>query len=413
MILSAALLLLAPQGDAAAFGYVRYSVSAGSRVGFRGSSTIHDFEGSCAALRAELHADLAAFAATAGGAVSFRVADLATGDEDRDENMRGDLEAGRFPEVVFRLDRLEGALPAAGAGAIQASGTFSIHGVERSRAFPAEIERLDGGRLRVRCSLVFLQSDHGIEPHSTFGVVRVHDEVEAWCDLVLEPVPAATRAAVARLIRVRGTTRIPGAEPVVEEETWRLWTTGDDALLDASSDWLLAGAAGEARVSPAAGARAAPQPDAESAFVEARARLASLESKLAAMGADQRARAGAKLEEAIDRLRLSLASAPAAGGAELRRADGVAEIVLGGKTWARFEGLAGEEPFPAALAGLPNLPAAVRATLRGLRGVPRSAEIHMVNESGERVLSLVCGEASAGAVPVWALDPASWTAPAP
>lgn len=397
---------------AAEFPYQRWSAAAESRVGFRGESTLHGFEGECSALVAGLHADLGDLARTAGGEVSFRVADLATGKEDRDENMRSDLEADRFPTIAFRLDHLEGVLSAAGAGEATASGVFLIHGVDRSRSFPAAIERLDGGRLRVRGELRFLQTEHGIEPHSTLGLVKVHDEVEVWFDLTLAPPPAAAREGSLRPVRARAETRVAGADPVQEEFAWRMWSAADAVLLDGGAEWWLAAETG-ARLAPAAGRRSAPAPDAEAAFVEARVRLAALESRLADLPAEQRARAGAKLEEAIARLRRALEQAPAEGEAEILRAGDDVEIRLGGRTWARLEGLAGSESLPTALAEMPHVPGAVRAALRGLRGVPRSAFLLTATESGSREWRLEFGDAAPARIPAWALDAAAWPMPAP
>lgn len=408
MIVSLALLLCAVPAQSADFPYQRFTVAPGSRAGYRGESTLHGFEGETRRFTAEFHADLSRLSTTAGGEIRFRVADLDSGNGDRDENMRADLDAARFPEIAFRLDRLDGPPVADGECAVETSGTFEIRGVARSRTFPARIERQADGRLAVRGALRFLQTDHGIEPHSTFGVVKVHDEVEVWFDLMLDPVAATSREGVARVIRAEETTRIPGSEPQVAAADWKLWTTPDAALLDGGGEWWLASSAGAARLDPRAGMRLHAAPDAEEDFAAARERLAALEARLASLSPEQRARAGAKLEETITRLRAMLAAAPAGGPATMRREGDVVEILIGERVWARLEGLAGAEPLPAALAALPNLPASVRETLRGLHGVPVRAILTTASTSGEREYRLIFAAPAPGRIPVWALDPAQW-----
>lgn len=410
MIASLALLLLAVPAQSTDFPYQRFVAVEGSRVGYRGESTLHDFGGEARRVTAYLHADLARLATTAGGEVRFSVADLDSGNGDRDENMRADLDVAHFPEIAFRLDRLEGTTAASGESTLASSGSFEIRGVARARSFTTRLELLPAGRLAVRGELRFLQTDHGIEPHSTFGVVKVHDEVEVWFDLRLEPVAATLREGSARAVRVEEITRIPGSAPQSATADWRLWTAPEGALLDGGAEWWLAQGAAGARLDPRAGVSLAAAPDAEQDFAAARERLATLEARLAGLSAEQRARAGAKLTETIERLRETLAAAPAAGPATLRRDGDEVEILLGDRVWVRLEGLAGEEPLPAALAALPNLPAGVREALRGLRGVPARAMLLTASTSGEREYRLAIAAPAPCRIPAWALDPAQWPA---
>lgn len=405
------LLLPAAQAQPIVFPYQRYQVVEGGRAGFRGESTLHEFGGEVKTLRATLHADLARLAQTAGGEVRFRVADLSTDDDDRDENMRADLEAERFPEIVFRLDRLDGGLSPDGGATLSAAGSFAIHGVERSRVFPVTIRSGAGGRLAIQGTLRFLQTDHGITPHSTFGLVKVHDEVEVWFDLELAPLASQVRDGACRAIQCEQLIRIPGADPQAASIVWRAWGADNALLLEAGEEWLLAAERETLRVEPRAGARMDAAPDADQDFVAARERLAALESRLGSLSAEQRARAGVKLEEAIARLRETLATAPAPGAAELRENADVLEIVLGGRVWARLEGMSGDARVPAALAALPNLPASVRLVLRDLRGTPTRAMLLTASSAGSRELRMEFGPSLPCAVPSWVMDPKQWVDP--
>jgi len=408
MIHSLALILLATPMQSIEFPYQRYAAAEDSRAGFRGESTLHDFEGEVTRLTAALHADLARLPLTAGGEVRFRIADLLTGDEDRDEGMRGDLDAGQYPEISFRLDRLEAEWSAAGGAAGQAAGAFMIHGVERARVFPIQIERQARGRLAIRGSLRFLQTEHGIKPHSTFGLVKVHDEVEIWFDLKLDPVASPTREGETRAVQVVENTQIPGSETKTEQSTWRLWSSNDGALIEGGSEWWWALGDAGARMDPRAGLRLPAARDAEEDFAEARERLAVFEARLASLSVEQRVRAGAKLEEAIARLRQTIAAAPAEGPAEVDREGNHVDIMLGDRVWVRLEGLSGEARVPAALAALPNLPGRVREALRGLRGTPQRAVLYAASTAGTRELQLEFAAAAPCRIPLWALDPAQW-----
>lgn len=392
------------------FPYHRWEAAAGSRAGFEGDSTLHAFSGEAKPVQALLHADLTRLGATAGGDVWFLVKDLSTGKEDRDENMMGDLEAERFPRIRFRLDGLTGELGAAGSSSLDASGSFSIHGIEQPRLFPVTLERLADGALRVQGELKFLHTDHGIQPHSTFGLVKVHDEVNVWFDLTLQPVAGAPRSGTVAALSVKETVRIPGEPEKATESAWSLWSAGAEALLTSPGEWWLAGASGAVlRLDPRAGAPAAVLPPVEESFLAARARLTSLQEKLAAMAPEQRAKAGAKMEQTIARLEATLATAPAAGPAEVLRAEDRVEIRLGGVSWAVLEGLQGAARMPAALSALPELPAAVREALSGLEGTPGRAWLRTASPAGVREIEIHFGAPAAAAIPAWALEPKSWS----
>jgi hypothetical protein len=124
--------------------------------------------------------------------------------------------------------------------------------------------------------------------------------------------------------------------------------------------------------------------------------------------AAQRAKAGAKLEETVGRLRAGLDEAPAEGAAELVRDGADVQIRLGARTWATLLDLEGQETVPAALAALPDLPAEVRRALRALRGTPRRAILLGFTAAGTRELALDFAPAAPAALPSWALDPGSW-----
>jgi polyisoprenoid-binding protein YceI len=64
-----------------------------------------------------------------------------SGSEMRDRKMHREvLESDRYPEIVFRPDRVDGTVSPAGKSSVRVHGIFSIHGVDHELTVPAEIE---------------------------------------------------------------------------------------------------------------------------------------------------------------------------------------------------------------------------------------------------------------------------------
>lgn len=64
-----------------------------------------------------------------------------TGNGSRDRKMHKDvLESERYPEIVFRPDRVEGTVAASGKSAVKVHGTFSIHGTDHEITVPADAD---------------------------------------------------------------------------------------------------------------------------------------------------------------------------------------------------------------------------------------------------------------------------------
>ena len=72
-------------------------------------------------------------------------------------------------------------------GALRVTGELSLHGQTREVSFPATVA-LEGGVLRGRATLSFLQSSFGYQPYSALlGAIRNKDEVSLHVDLVAIP----------------------------------------------------------------------------------------------------------------------------------------------------------------------------------------------------------------------------------
>jgi polyisoprenoid-binding protein YceI len=64
-----------------------------------------------------------------------------SGNATRDRKMHHEvLESDRYPEIVFRPDRVEGSVAPQGKSSVQVHGIFSIHGSDHELTAPAEVE---------------------------------------------------------------------------------------------------------------------------------------------------------------------------------------------------------------------------------------------------------------------------------
>jgi polyisoprenoid-binding protein YceI len=93
------------------------------------------------------------------------------------------LDVERHPTIRFASTRVV----AEGDGRLRVTGSLTIRGVTREVSFPAMVA-LEGGLLRGRATLTFLQSSFGYKPYSALlGAIRNKDEVSLHVDLVATP----------------------------------------------------------------------------------------------------------------------------------------------------------------------------------------------------------------------------------
>lgn len=417
-------LLVATAGPAAE----RYAVDpARSSVGFEGHSTLHDFEGRSSDLSGELRIDVEHPERLAGGIVTLRATSLDTDNGGRDSNMRDHLEVESFPTIEYHLDRARGTL-ADGAGHLALSGRFTIHGVTRRHDLEVDVEPLDGGALSVRGRTPLRMTDFGIKPPRVM-VVTVEDEVEAWIDITIVPVP--TEYIPAEGLDLSVTERVTPVDGAAEEHELAerlFWATRPEpgpegpaatgepkpALTlwerEEEGEWFLAREGGAFRIRLVEGTCRSAASECDAAFADAARRRDSLQTRLARMdGGGGHARIATRVRATLERIAKGLRLAPGDGAAEVRREGDTVRITLGGKTWATLEGLAGDAPLGAALALLPDLPGAVADALAGIRGVPRRAVLEGALPSGTRELELAFGRPHPASLPAWAFDPGIWT----
>ena len=112
-------------------------------LGFTLGATGHDVAGTLPPASGELRFDVAT--GTVGGEIRIDATGIESGHKKRDKTMHKKvLESATYPEIVFRPERMEGALAVPGSSTVTLHGVVSIHGAEHPLAVPAEIEVRDG-----------------------------------------------------------------------------------------------------------------------------------------------------------------------------------------------------------------------------------------------------------------------------
>jgi polyisoprenoid-binding protein YceI len=110
----------------------------------------------------------------------------ASGSKARDSRMHANiLESARFPEIVFRPDKVEGAILPQGCSSVRIHGMFRIHGADHEITFPAEVEAVKGE---------YTATLHFAVPYVRWGmknpstlILRVSDTVNITIHTVAHP----------------------------------------------------------------------------------------------------------------------------------------------------------------------------------------------------------------------------------
>jgi polyisoprenoid-binding protein YceI len=100
-----------------------------------------------------------------------------TGNGMRDKKMHKEiLESAKYPEIIFRPDRVEGKVPPEGASTVQIHGVFTIHGADHEMTAPVQVE-MAPDHWTATAHFVVPYEKWGIKNPSTF-ILRVSESVE-------------------------------------------------------------------------------------------------------------------------------------------------------------------------------------------------------------------------------------------
>jgi polyisoprenoid-binding protein YceI len=141
VLLSASAAHRPPQGPTAAgAGEIILNVDpAQSSVHYSVSSSLHTVHGTFAVTRGSVQIDPSS--GKAAGEIVVDAASGQSGNNSRDKKMHNEvLESARFTEIIFRPDRVEGALQPQGSSNTQLHGNFELHGSEHELSIPVQTE---------------------------------------------------------------------------------------------------------------------------------------------------------------------------------------------------------------------------------------------------------------------------------
>jgi len=137
--LSVSALLTVASIAAAAQGLVFQLDPQHTAVDFTLSDVLHTVRGSFRLKQGSLRFDPASGRLSGEIVVDAKSGESGSGMRDRKMH-REVLESDRYPEIVFRPDRVEGKVLPQGESSVRVHGRFSIHGADHELTVPAEVD---------------------------------------------------------------------------------------------------------------------------------------------------------------------------------------------------------------------------------------------------------------------------------
>jgi polyisoprenoid-binding protein YceI len=159
-----------------------------TKVEFTLGDVLHTVHGTFNLKRGDVRFD------SSGKAAGELVVDAASGhsgSEARDRRMHANiLESARFPEIVFRPDRVEGKVAPQGTSQVRLHGMFEIHGQAHEITLPFEVDAASG-QFMATGTFPVPYVKWGMKNPSTL-FLRVNDTVAITIHTVARPVPAVS-----------------------------------------------------------------------------------------------------------------------------------------------------------------------------------------------------------------------------
>ncbi len=157
-----------------------------SQVRFDAKAFLHTFAGTTHKLEGSVRVTDLDRLSGAEACIRIDAASLTTGNSMRDHTMRVDhLETAKFPTIDFTLRGVADVHRTADEWTFVATGTLSLHGVERQVDLPIRA-RQDGEAVRLTGSVPLRMSDYGIRI-PRFLLLSVEDQVVVSFDVLARP----------------------------------------------------------------------------------------------------------------------------------------------------------------------------------------------------------------------------------
>ncbi|HUD71881.1 MAG TPA: YceI family protein [Dongiaceae bacterium] len=148
---------------------------AGCTLTFMLDTTFHEVHGTMKVTGGTIRFNPSTGAAS--GEITVDATSAETGNGRRDKTMHRDiLESGRFPKIVFKVERVEGTLPASTPGDLKLHGVMTLHGANHPVTLPASV-RIEAGVARAEAHLSVPYVEWGLADPS-FLFVRAAKLVE-------------------------------------------------------------------------------------------------------------------------------------------------------------------------------------------------------------------------------------------
>ena len=113
--------------------------AAQSKVHWTLGSTLHTVHGTFAVKSGAIQLDPAT--GKASGEIVVDATSGQSGNDGRDKKMHKEIiESGKYKEIVFRPDRVDGTVPPTGTVTVQVHGMFSLHGAEHELTVPVQAD---------------------------------------------------------------------------------------------------------------------------------------------------------------------------------------------------------------------------------------------------------------------------------
>ena len=185
---------------------VKYVAQPGSQVKIDGTSNIHDWtvtgriiSGSME-VSPEFEKDLKTLTPAPKVDVTIPVRTLKSNNAKMDEVMQEHMNMKAHRNIEYQLTGMtlksEPKGPN-GPGEYVSTGNLTIAGSKKAIEMPVTIERMDGGKLKVKGSIPIKMTDYGIKPPSpalAMGLIKTGDEVQVAVEWVLaKPAQTASK----------------------------------------------------------------------------------------------------------------------------------------------------------------------------------------------------------------------------
>jgi len=158
-----------------------------TKVAFTLADVLHTVHGNFALKRGTIQFDPAT--GKASGELVVDAASGQSGSGARDKRMHQNiLESARYPEIVFRPDRVQGKIEPQGTSQVQLHGIFLIHGSRHEIVMPVQVEA-HGDRCTATAHFTIPYVQWGMKNPSTL-ILRVSDKVDIEIETVARPATA-------------------------------------------------------------------------------------------------------------------------------------------------------------------------------------------------------------------------------